>query len=96
MDENRRMEIALLVAEDVVMQKGLPNPQTYRQDVGNMAKRLSELGGKGITTRELMDFHETFMPKIYGRMFGYERVGIKAENRRGIILGTPREDKGGA
>lgn len=70
MTNERRKEIALLVVEQMAIERGIPGADTLKRDIGNLAQKL------GLQTDELMSFYETFVPKIYGKIFGYSEVGI--------------------
>jgi len=70
----RRREIALLIVENMVMERGIPNPQTIRQEVGNLAKKLN------LKTEELMDFYSVFVPKLLGKVFGCQNVSLTMSN----------------
>jgi hypothetical protein len=72
MTEQRRMEIALLVVEQMAIERGIPGADTLKRDVGNQAQKL------GLSTQEVMAFYKSFVPKIYARIFGYDSVTISA------------------
>lgn len=75
MSEDRRKEIALMLAEQMVMDRGIPGGATLKQDLGNMAKKLD-----GVTTDELVELYSSFVPKMLGRVFGYQNVSLNMGN----------------
>lgn len=74
MTEDRRKEIALLVVEKSILERGLKSPTDLKRDLGNGAKDI------GIDAKELLEFYRSFVPKLYGRMFGFDNVRIEASN----------------
>jgi len=74
MTEQRRMEIALMVVEQMAVERGIPGADTLKRDIGNQAKKLN------LTTDELMLFYRSFVPKIYAQVFGFNSVTIKASS----------------
>lgn len=70
MTEERRKEIALLLIEARIAERGIPGVNELGRDVGNAAKAI------GIETHELMAFYQTFVPKVLGKIFRYNRVSV--------------------
>lgn len=74
MTEDRRKEIALKVVEQMAIERGIPGADVLKRDIGNLAQKI------GVQTDELMRFYESFVPKVYGRIFGYNSVRIEANS----------------
>lgn len=74
MTEERRKEIALMIVEQRLLEEGFRGADAVKRGIGNEAQKL------GINTEELMGFYQTFFPKIYGRIFGYNSVRIEANS----------------
>lgn len=70
MTEERRKEIALKIVEQLAIEKGVPSGDAFKRDVGNLAHKLD------LPTEEIMAFYETFVPKVLGRVFGYQHVSL--------------------
>ncbi|HRH27127.1 MAG TPA: hypothetical protein PLZ99_03165 [Parcubacteria group bacterium] len=72
MTEQRRMEIALLLVEQKILDTGLVGGggDRLKRDLGNLGPRI------GVSTDELLAFYETFLPKIIGKTFGYSQVSL--------------------
>ncbi|MEQ1561527.1 MAG: hypothetical protein ABL899_02260 [Nitrospira sp.] len=77
MTEERRKELALLVLEKMVVERGIPAGDALRRDVGNLAKKLQ------VTTEELMELYQSFVPKMLGLTFGFGKVDL--------IMSDPRK-----
>jgi len=75
MTEDRRKEIALKIVEQLATEKGIPGGDQLRRDLGNMAKNI------GVQTEELMGFYESLLPKVIGRIFGYQQVGLTTSKK---------------
>lgn len=74
MTEERRKEIALKLVEQKILDEGLPGKAELKQRLGNIGKQID------VSTEELLAFYQTFMPKLYGKVFGYRSVRIEANN----------------
>ena len=72
MDESRMGKIALEIIFEQMCQKGLPSPNSFQRELGNMATVL-----KGrVSKDELTDFFEAIYPRYYGRTFRRDNVSI--------------------
>ena len=80
MHKSLRDEICYLIVEQLVLDKGLPGGSQLRQDLGNIAKKISERG-HNVTVEDLMQVYEGIVPKLYGKIFGYTEVSIQASHR---------------
>ena len=76
MTEKRKGEIALMLIEKQILDRGIPSPDTLKREVGNKAAEIK------VSTEELMEFYELFVPKILGRAFGWSSVGITYKGKR--------------
>ena len=72
MGAERKQEIAFLIVEQWMLEKGIPGGETLRREAGNQAQKI------GVSIDDLMDFYRSFVPKIYARTFGYNEVSIRA------------------
>ncbi len=70
MSEDRRKEIALLIVEQLSIERGIPGADVMKRDIGNQAQKI------GVSTQELMDFYESLLPRVIARMFGYNHVSL--------------------
>ena len=71
MTDNRRKEIALKYVENQILERGIPGKDSLRRELGNEAKRLD------ISTDELLEFYQSFVPKLLGNIFGYSKVSLE-------------------
>lgn len=71
MKEERRQEIALMLVEQRILERGIPGTDELKRDIGNRAKKI------GITTVELMEFYQSCVPMLLGQIFGYDEVSFK-------------------
>lgn len=76
MNEDRRKEIALMVVEQIAVERGIPATDKLKRDLGNLAGKI------GVQTEELMEFYQSITPKILGRIFGYQKVSINMSEKR--------------
>ncbi len=72
MMESRMGEIALEIIFEQICETGLPSPNTFPRELGNMVTKLEGRVSKG----ELIDFFEAIYPRYYGRIFHRNNVSI--------------------
>lgn len=75
MTEQRRQEIALMIVEQKAFEMGISS-DNLKRDMGNLGQKI------GVSTEELTQFYESMVPRIYGRIFGYTEVSIKASGKK--------------
>lgn len=76
MTEDRRKEIALLIVEQMAIERGVPGSEVFKRDIGNTAQKIE------VPTHELMTFYESMVPKVLGRVFGYQVVSLTMSEPR--------------
>ena len=74
MTDERRGQIALAILEAKVLSEGLISPRKLGDEFRRAAQET------GIDATELKDFYRSFVPRLYGRMFGFKSVEINATN----------------
>lgn len=82
MTEERRKEIALLVVEQMVIERGVPAKDILRREVGNIAKKI------GVESSEIMDFYLSMLPKILSGIFGGNKTVLDVPEKRKFQVET--------
>ena len=74
LSEKRAGEIALKMLEHRAVKTGLPDPQSFKRELGNISKEI------GVPIEELVELSQMMVSTIISKMFGAAHVSITLEH----------------